>query len=90
MKRLLFLFMILFLFSCQKRNCYQCEIEAKIIFHKVEISSATTTLERCEATEKEIKDYEKANNTVTAINENSFNVGIKILSCKCTKEEKRN
>lgn len=89
MKKLLFLFLIVLLFSCKEKSCYKCEITTQTKIGNHDLWSTTTSLERCEVTQKEIKDYEKSNNTITTVNIND-QIGIVILTCKCTKKGRKN
>jgi hypothetical protein len=87
MKKLLFLFLIASLFSCEENSCYLCEISTQTKIGNRDLWPTTTTLERCEVTQKEIKDYERANNTITPVNING-QIGITCLTCKCTKKNR--
>jgi hypothetical protein len=54
MKKLLFLFVMIFLFSCEKEeetHCYKCDTQAK---------NFTSSLTTCEMTDSEIRKFEIA------------------------------
>lgn len=90
MKKLLFLILIMFLFSCEKdkdTSCWQCEIKVsyKSFHYNVTIKEKIMEIERCDLSEKEIKDYEKANNKID-ITHIVDHDAIILLECKCKKQ----
>jgi hypothetical protein len=89
MKKLIFLFAIMFLFSCEKKACYLCEITAATTIKETEGPITTVRLEQCGLSGREIKDYEKANTKVIAFNiSDSRYTGVTWSKCKCNKEDK--
>jgi hypothetical protein len=50
-----------------------------------QLPETTTTLKRCDLSEKEIKDYEKANNTIIVSDVTGYPV-IVLLETKCRKQ----
>ena len=60
MKKLALLFLIVFLFSCEKQNCYECNMRTikNIEGWGYEVTGDTTTLQ-CGFTNEDAKAFEK-------------------------------
>lgn len=78
---------MLFLFSCEKKACYQCEITAATTIKDHDGPITKISIERCGLSEKEIKDYEKTNTKIYTSVIDSRYTGITWSKCKCTKEK---
>lgn len=72
MKKLLFLLLIICLFSCEKvPNCWECKIQ--------QTKTKVITQQYCDVTEDKIKEIEKQNTFSHNLNGVWFN-----QTCKCT------
>ena len=69
MKKLLFLILIVFCFSCKKESCYQCKmtIVTTVPGYPTAGSTTTVTTEQCGLTVEAIKAYEKAGTSTTTV-----------------------
>lgn len=92
MKKLLFLILIVFLFSCEKQEstyCWQCEVVSayyptdRYIYPS---SSTTNTIIKCDMTEKEIILYEKEQTFVTTIKIDIYHISKTTNTCNCKKQ----
>lgn len=61
MKQLLFISISLFLFSCNKTKCYQCNITTLKTEQGNIYQSGVKAIDVCEKTEDEIREYERSN-----------------------------
>jgi hypothetical protein len=87
MKKAFFLILIVFLFSCKEEPiCWQCEITSSTTSRVRAYPMTNISLTKCGLSEKEIKAYEKANNTITLMNSDGVNWGITWLKCECKKQ----
>lgn len=88
MKKLLFLILIVFLFSCKEDTfCWQCEIKIsyKALHYDHELEKIIK-IQRCDLSKKKIKEYEKANNTISVTGVTDYDAIIIILECECKKK----
>jgi hypothetical protein len=92
MKRLLFIFLIVIMFSCKKDTfCWQCEI-TKVYYGNVydfpRYTTATTTqmVFKCDSTEKQITSYEKENTFEITQQVNNLQSLKTTSTCICKKQ----